>query len=233
MLIRGIIFDLDNTLCNYNESAINGRVAVFEYLKTKYPHLTDELLKKAFHDSSVAALKEYMTGELNERKRQVRRFYLFLKYLNLDKKEDPVFLRSLYYEKGIEHLKLYDGVRETLATLKSRFKLALLTNGLVDLQNQKLDKIGIRNFFDCIIISEEVGIDKPNPKIFEVVLDCLGLKREEVIYVGDDPPFDIVGAKNAGIKVVWFNPKNKALPPQYPKPDFEIQKIKDLLKIVL
>ncbi len=64
-------------------------------------------------------------------------------------------------------------------------------------------------------------------------MDCLGLKREEVIYVGDDPPFDIVGAKNARIKVVWFNPKNKALPPQYPKPDFEIQKIKDLLKIVL
>ena len=231
-MIKGIIFDLDNTLCNYNESAINGRLAIFKYLKEKYSFITDDALKKAFHKSSVIALQEYMSGQINERERQIKRFYLFLKYLNLDEKEDPLFLRNLYYEKGIENLQLYPGVRETLTTLKEHFKLAILTNGLVDVQNKKLDRLGIRDYFDCIIISEEVGVDKPDPRIFKITLNCISLKEKDVIYVGDDPPFDLVGAKKAGIKVVWFNPKKITLPPQYPKPNFEIHKIEEILKIV-
>jgi putative hydrolase of the HAD superfamily len=83
------------------------------------------------------------------------------------------------------------------------YRLGLITNGQSQRQNAKIDLLGIRDFFDVVLISEEVGYEKPDPLIFLLSLEALGLAAEEVIYVGDHPRNDVGGAEFAGITPVW------------------------------
>lgn len=91
--------------------------------------------------------------------------------------------------------------------LKSQVKLAIITNGTVHRQKAKIWNTNLHSCFDTIIISEEVGISKPDKRIFELALNKLNVKPEDTLIVGDDLERDIGGSQNANIKGVWFNPQ--------------------------
>jgi len=102
-----------------------------------------------------------------------------------------------------------------------------VTNGLIELQRPRVINSKIGKFISHIIVSEEVGEHKPNPLIFYTLLKRIQLSPCDVIMIGDSINNDILGAKNAGIKSVWYNPehmKNKA----DILPDYEIA---DLLEL--
>lgn len=85
----------------------------------------------------------------------------------------------------------------------SGYLLGLITNGQSERQNAKLDLLGIRDYFDVTLISAEVGYEKPDPLIFLLALEALGVDAEDAIYVGDHPQNDVGGAEAAGITPVW------------------------------
>jgi putative hydrolase of the HAD superfamily len=111
-------------------------------------------------------------------------------------------------ERRKRHI-LCDFALETLRTLSRDFRLGLITNGAPDLQNQKIRGAGIEHFFDHIIISGEVGVGKPDKKIFDTAFLKFNSNQEKFIMVGDSIRSDISGAKNAGIKSIWLNKKSK------------------------
>ena len=88
------------------------------------------------------------------------------------------------------------------------YKLYVVTNGLVKLQKPRITNSKIAKYISDIIISEEVNSSKPNPKIFNVLLNKINLKPNQVIMIGDSLEKDMKGAKNASIKSIWYNPKN-------------------------
>ncbi|MCU9613086.1 HAD-IA family hydrolase [Caldibacillus lycopersici] len=95
-----------------------------------------------------------------------------------------------------------------LDTMKQlQVKVGIITNGLTQRQNAKIRNTHLNHWFDTVIISEEVGLRKPDKRIFELALQRLQVLPEEALFVGDDIEKDIGGCQNANIKGIWFNPK--------------------------
>ena len=101
------------------------------------------------------------------------------------------------------HFSLLPGAEEIVRYLAEKYPLTIVTNGFIEVQYEKFDKSGLRDCFAHIVLSEEVGCQKPNPRIFEEALRLNGLSADEVVMVGDSWYSDIQGAINAGIDQIW------------------------------
>ena len=99
---------------------------------------------------------------------------------------------------------LLEGAEELVRYLAAKYPLTAVTNGFVEVQYEKFDKSGLRDCFAHIVLSEEVGCQKPNPRIFEEALRMNGLQAEDVVMIGDSWNSDIQGAINAGIDQIWI-----------------------------
>ena len=107
---------------------------------------------------------------------------------------------------------LLEGAEELVRYLAAKYPLTVVTNGFVEVQYEKFDKSGLRNCFSHIVLSEEVGYQKPNPRIFEEALRMNGLQAEDVVMIGDSWNSDIQGAINAGIDQIWIRKSKDSLP---------------------
>ncbi|HEX4055399.1 MAG TPA: HAD family hydrolase [Tepidisphaeraceae bacterium] len=125
-----------------------------------------------------------------------------------------------------------DGVASTLQALHRRgLKLGVITNGMTLSQNTKLDVLGIRPLLSVVVISEEVGIRKPDPRIFQMALDKLGVLAAETMFVGDNPLLDVAASRAVGLRGIWLNPRGDP-PPQNgscPESVAAVEQIIDLL----
>jgi putative hydrolase of the HAD superfamily len=99
--------------------------------------------------------------------------------------------------------RLYPDTIETLQWLRPKRRLAMITNGVPDIQWTKIRAVGIEKYFDAIVISGEHGIGKPDPQIFDRALQAIGGTRETSVMIGNSLSRDILGAKNAGIRAIW------------------------------
>jgi putative hydrolase of the HAD superfamily len=121
---------------------------------------------------------------------------------------DPVLsdeLAEAYIKERRQRHLVFPDVEGVLKSLKGAYALALITNGLIDIQYDKIRGANLENYFDIITVAGEVGVGKPDPRIFQVTLDRLGVNPDESIMVGNSLKRDITGARQAGIKGFWVN----------------------------
>jgi HAD superfamily hydrolase (TIGR01549 family) len=97
------------------------------------------------------------------------------------------------------------GCRPVLRTLRRRYRLGVVTNGIDRVQRSRLAASRLTHFFETIVTSEGCGIAKPDPRILHVALDALGVAPERAVYVGDDPAVDGAAAAGAGVSFVWMD----------------------------
>jgi putative hydrolase of the HAD superfamily len=116
--------------------------------------------------------------------------------------------------------------------LSRKFKVGIVSNGLADVQYTKLETMGLRDLFSCVVLSEGFGIRKPDSKIFHHAVSLLYLQPAECLYVGDSYVNDVMGAKNAGLLVCWLNPGSLKPPDENIKPDFIVNKLEELLGLL-
>jgi putative hydrolase of the HAD superfamily len=107
---------------------------------------------------------------------------------------------------------LLPGAEELVRYLAAKYPLTVVTNGFVEVQYEKFDKSGLRDCFAHIALSEEVGCQKPNPRIFEEALRMNGISAEDAVMIGDSYNSDIQGAINAGIDQIWIRKSEDTLP---------------------
>ena len=136
-------------------------------------------------------------------------------------------------------VRLFPDTLEVLGALtRAGIPLALITNAAADVQRAALSQHGVERYFRAIVISGEHGVAKPDPAIFRIALEQLGLeprdvqRPERVWHVGDNPDTDVAGARATGLAAVWLNRKRLPLPADSPKPDFEIHSLTELLPLV-
>jgi len=98
----------------------------------------------------------------------------------------------------------YPGIDGLLADLKSNYKLGLLTNGPTDIQWEKIEALGFDKHFDAVIVAGDVGIYKPDVRVFELLLEQLSVAAEHSLFVGDTYDADILGAQQAGMFTAWI-----------------------------
>jgi len=109
---------------------------------------------------------------------------------------------------------LYPGARDVLRMLREHASLALVTNGLSEVQRVRIERTGILELFDAVVISAEVGTAKPAKEIFDIAFEMLGgPARASAIMVGDNLASDIMGGSNYGIATCWYNPRQRPAGP--------------------
>ena len=105
-------------------------------------------------------------------------------------------------------------MHQMLRMLQERsLSLGMVTNGRNASQNPKIDRLGIRDYFGAVLISEEEGVRKPDPEIFRRALKRVGAAPREAVFVGDNPEADINAAKSVGMKAIWMRDS------YWPEPD--------------
>lgn len=207
-----VLFDLDHTLYDSDESE-----------RQAYAHTTARagLGDPDEHFPQYVAINREMwraveRGELDPTEVRHRRFEAFNREVGLD--ADPFAMAEDFVWALGAHGELYPGADQLLAACAARASLALVTNGLSDVQRSRLSRLGIADYFDAIVISSEVGVTKPRPDIFDIAFEQLGHPTKSgALMVGDSLTSDIAGGRNYGIDTCWFNPHgNRAEPGSEP-----------------
>ncbi len=142
---------------------------------------------------------------------------------------------EMHWQLHIESLILYQDAAQLLARLPSDLPLALITNGASGRQRGALRGNDIEGRFGAVIVSGEVGVAKPDPKVFNLALDRLGVKAAHAWHVGDSLKADVSGANAAGIASVWINryrDQGVELRDGDPRPDFEIASLLELPALI-
>lgn len=106
---------------------------------------------------------------------------------------------------------LCEGALEAMAYLKSRYSICILSNGFGSLQYDKIERSGLSPYVDHVVLSDEVGLHKPQPEIFQLALERMGYAASEALMIGDSYSSDIVGASRAGIRSIWYSPEGYTL----------------------
>lgn len=184
--IHGVIFDLDNVLYDETDYIFSAYKEIAGYL-SKYHGLEESEIFTTLKD------KFYRNGSMYP-----RLFNDLLNDLDLD-----YLLPEILHIFSTVHpkIKLYDGVDSLLSRLKKKYKLGLLTNGMVETQKNKIKLLNIEHLFDDVLCARELGSnnEKPNTLPYIVLLDRLSIKPENAMCIGDNPYLDFVGAKKIGI----------------------------------
>ena len=223
--IKAIFFDADNTIVDHKECERQALEYLFKGIGVSYKQEYQEIFRPLDRDlwDGVALNKCSIPKELIPE----YRFKVLFEKINIEyndyKKANQLFQAGL--EQSVALTEKADEVIEYL--YNKNYKLYVATNGLIRLQKPRIINSTIADYFSDIIVSEEVGVAKPNPKIFDVLLQRSNLKPNEAIVVGDSLEKDIQGAKNANIKSVWYNPMQKDNNTVI-VPDYEIKNLLEL-----
>lgn len=204
MKIKAIFFDLDNTLYAYDDCNNYAKNIVFKYLSKKFQMSTIKI-KGAFNKA-----RQLTHQRLKHTAASHHRLLYFQTLLEIvtGKTEHAETLKiyQLYWTYYFKKMKLGNGWLKLLKKLKSKgIKILILTDLTAHIQFEKLKKLKIDRLIDFVVTSEEVGIEKPNSKIFSYALKKADCKASEVIMIGDDLNKDINGAQKAGLKTLHVN----------------------------
>ncbi|HXG41626.1 MAG TPA: HAD family hydrolase [Dehalococcoidia bacterium] len=134
---------------------------------------------------------------------------------------------ALFLRDRLAQASVHPEVPQVLAALAPRYRLALLSNADDDFLLAALERNGLH--FDVIVTSERAGALKPDPRIFRALLDRLGLPPAAVLYVGDNPLPDVLGARRAGLRVAWLDREGRRRPRGVPAPDLKVRSLRELL----
>jgi len=135
---------------------------------------------------------------------------------------------QLYLDYRHRDYKLYGDALTTLEALRPHYKLAVITNGPVTTQRDKLRHLKLETLFNVVTISGEAGVKKPDGAIFEQTLRALGVSADEALYVGDSLPVDVAGALDVGMTAVWLNRKGAPRKEGDPEANQEIASLEEL-----
>jgi putative hydrolase of the HAD superfamily len=147
--------------------------------------------------------------------------------------EPAEFLAAAQWQAEIAAYRAYDDVTALLDGAQAAgIRLGLVTNGPSSVQRAKLDRVGLTDAFDALLISAEVGAAKPDPRIFEAALEALDAEPGQVWHVGDSLEYDVAGAQAAGVGSVWINRNGWDRGRHQPEPDREITTLAELTQLL-
>lgn len=218
-----ILFDADETLFDFEKSereAFKNAMLEFGIQYDENYHL------KIYQVINTAIWKEFEEGLITQEKLKVERFERLSTKLNLE------FDASQFAKSYMKHLAdasfLFEDSIELIETLHKDYTLSIVTNGLTSVQEKRIRKSVIAPYFKDIVISEEIGVSKPNKEIFAHALKGINqVDKSNVIMIGDSLTSDIQGGINFEIDTCWYNP-NKLVNETGIKPTYEINDLKDL-----
>jgi HAD superfamily hydrolase (TIGR01549 family) len=211
-MLEAVLFDLDDTLFDHLGCAR----AALECVKASQDCLASvpfDELERAHAYYLEELHREVMAGRMPLDVARRERFRRLLAATGVEASDARAEAAAAEYrDRYKEGRRAVSGAAALLPLIRSRARIAVVSNNLLEEQADKLRVCGLDVFVDTLVVSEEAGASKPDPAIFELALDRLGCTTREVLMVGDSWSADIVGARALGIPAVWFNPDGAAPP---------------------
>ncbi len=216
---KAILFDLDDTVLD-REGSIEP-IAVHQYEKYAIQHITFETYLERF---KVLDEHGYMD--------RYQLFQILITEFEIAADVEDMVLD--FRRQTVEFARLFDDALDVLSAFRERgYKLGIITNGSTETQSGKLSATGLQKIVDEAFISEQVGLRKPDPLIFQLAAEKLAVPTERCTFVGDHPVRDVMGATQAGMTAIWRVayltwPNDLAIRPRY-----TVQQLRDLLFLSL
>lgn len=226
---KHLFIDLDRTIWDFEKNAKETFQDIYDKYELKKRGIDSlELFTQTYKKHNDLLWSYYRKGEILKEVLSVRRFELTLKDFGIDDLSLASQISDDYVSMSPQKTNLFPYAHESLAYLKNKYILHLITNGFEEVQQTKIDVSDLRKYFKEIITSEEAGAKKPEKMIFAFALKKTGAKPEESIMIGDDLKVDILGAKAFGMDQVYVNFDNISHSEDI---TFEIDSLKKLQEI--
>lgn len=229
-MYKVIFFDLDDTLWDFQANAKVAMKQLFDTSKLNVLFPTFENFYDKYQAVNHELWRCYSNGTVTKEKLMVDRFLIPLAEAGCNDVNLACRLGDEYLNLLALQSILVDNALEILAYLKPHYRLALVSNGFKEVQYNKLKRSNIISFFEEIILSDEVGYNKPDPNFFSIALKRMNVANSEAVVVGDNYETDIVGAFNSNIDSVFFNRCSEDCI-FYPKATHVISNLTDLKRI--
>ena len=221
MKYKRILLDADDTLFDFQAGNRRAVAELMDELGLASPTVFDEY--QAINHACWEALER---GEMTQAVLHVERFRRFLAAKN--RRDDPQTVADRFAELLGRQAIPVPHAEDVVKALSEELPVTLLTNGITVIQRARLARTPIREWIDDVVISQEVGAAKPDPRIFEIALN--GLDPRDALMIGDGVRSDVEGANRAGVDVCWYNPKGAALPDGL-HAEYEIRDLRDCLAV--
>ena len=212
MATTAVLFDLDDTLFDHWActraalAALRVRVPAFRGLPAEVFEAEHRRLLEELH-------LQVLAGRMTVDEAREERFGRLLAVAGgTPDAASPADVAAAYRSAYLEHWRPVDGALELLIALHGRVATGVVTNNVASEQRQKIAACRFAPLLDAVVISEEVGVTKPDPRIFRLALGQLRRTAAETVMIGDAWETDIVGARAAGLRPIWFNRFGAASP---------------------
>ena len=203
---KAIFLDWDDTIGDWTTAEHKALQDIYTHYQLNRLYPTFEHYLNAYKPYNLELWGKYGRGEVTKEWLHLQRFLRPIEGL-------PVTgdgLRDLAHEMGAEFLQLTNkyfcllpDAEEAVKYLASKYPLTIISNGFKEVQYYKFEHSGLAPYFTHTLISEEVGINKPQPGIFQIALQRNGISADQAVMIGDSYFSDIAGAKAAGIDQIW------------------------------
>lgn len=227
MPYKYLLFDLDHTLLDFDaaeslalhqlllEAQVSDIAAYMDYYVPMNRGLWDDL----------------SLGQISKQELIDTRFARLFAHFGQD-------MDGRYYAQRYQHFlsqqgQVLEGAKELLESLEARgYRLFAATNGVTFIQNGRLDRSGIKDYFEQVFISDDLGYQKPQREYYDSIAHQInGFDKKQTLMIGDGLLSDIQGGNNAGIDTVWYNPDGKENTSQA-KPTYTVATYQGLLEIL-
>lgn len=227
-MVRAVIFDIDNTLYSYDNAHEAAWEKLCAYAKQHLGMEPEQFAR--CHKAAQQIVKERLGADCAALHNRQLRYQILLEE-NRKPLHHAIAMNALYWDTLIAAAEPNPGIMECLAALKEHgYILGIGTDMTIDYQLKKLVSLQMLPYFDFIVSSEEVNVEKPHKKLFACCANKANVPAEQCLFVGDNLEKDVMGGKNAGMDALWYCPddEKRAQHPEIPA----ISHYDDLRKIL-
>jgi len=222
---KWLLFDLDNTLMDFHEPSV---LSFFD-LCQNIGLMPNKATYKTYKIENNKVWAQYEDGTITSQELRTLRFEYFFKVAKVE--YDPWAAHEQYVAGLIKYSKPTDETLAVLTSLQQSHKLAIITNGLKEAQRPRLKNTGLDKFFTEVIVSDEIGVAKPQVEYFDYVINEIGhSQKDELLIIGDSLMSDILGGMNSCIDTVWYNPAGLATHSKV-SPIYTIADLQELVRL--
>jgi len=218
-----IFFDADETLFHFD--SFKGMKLMFSRFGVEF----NEQDYAAYQQVNLPLWVDYQDGRITADQLKHTRFESWAEKLDTT----TAVLNSAFLTAMADICTLLPGAKELMEALQGKVKMGIITNGFTELQSIRLERTGMTDYFDHVVISEEVGVAKPDIAIFDHTHRIIGEPaKDRMLMVGDNPHSDILGGIDFGIETCWLNVEGKPKPSGI-EPHYQVASLTELKALLL
>jgi putative hydrolase of the HAD superfamily len=227
---KHIFFDLDHTIWDFDKNAEETLMELYDIYRLNEIGLPSAgLFIETYTRNNHRLWADYHTGKISKTQLRETRFKTTFLELGVHPDSIPLAFEDDYVLLCPTKTNLFPHAHETLQYLQGKYTLHLISNGFKESSELKIGNTNIGGYFQHIIISEVIGVNKPDKAIFEHALNLAGAVKSESLMIGDSLEADVYGALNFGMDAIYFNPFNVAKPDDVPLQVMHLKELVDIL----